>query len=516
VATGLAPIASAGAGDTVEQVTVTSLAVDQITVAITVFTPAAADATNRVPVIFDSHGWGGSRRKAIDGTVQGLLDAGFGVVSIDQRGHGETGGQRNVEDPMLEAQDIKAVIDYTAGLDWVLHNVDALGAPIANDPVLGAIGGSYGGGYQTITALTELRETAPVGNPAGGHTRFDALAPEITWYDLPEALAPQGVTRTAWNTLLYAVAKAPENKMPQFIDIAFAYGAGTGLWPDGTAPAPVPNLTAIFREHSPVGFAEDGIKLNMPVLMKQGITDNLFNLNQGIHNFQDALTDSARAKSLFVGYNGGHVLPAVGSTIPLGTNPAGDPCSADRPGGWDQLRIDFFKAAFAGTDPTGLLPSRYNLAKDTGGCLHLNALPGYTNYDVDPAGVGGWGAVSGAFPPVSYELASGPLTVAGIPKLSGNLYSAGADTRAFFALSVGTSIQDAKVIQNNVMPLHSLLPSVGAPFSIELPGIAVDVPTGQKLFLTISSLSDMSFGHGSKTPGIMVMDGMTVHVPVVH
>ena len=59
--------------------------------------------------------------------------------------------------------------------------------PIADDPVLGAIGGSYGGGYQTITALTELSET--------GRTRFDALAPEITWYDLPEALAPQGVVR---------------------------------------------------------------------------------------------------------------------------------------------------------------------------------------------------------------------------------------------------------------------------------------------------------------------------------
>jgi pimeloyl-ACP methyl ester carboxylesterase len=506
IATSQIPAASAAEGDTVENVTVTSLAADQITVAISVFKPAAASAESPVPVIFDSHGWGGARRSEIDGTVQDLLDAGFGVVSIDQRGHGETGGLRNVQDPQLEAQDIKAVIDYTASLDWVEHNVDDEGLPISNDPVLGAIGGSYGGGYQTMTALTELSESR--------HTRFDALAPEITWYDLPESLAPQGVVRSAWNVLLYAVAKAPENKMPGFIDQAFAFGTATGQWPDGTVPA-VPNLDQIFHDHSPVGFAEDGIKLDMPVLVRQGITDNLFNLNQGIHLFDDAVTDEARAKSLFVGYNGGHVLPAVGSTLPQGTAPGGDPCSDEREGGWGQLRIDFFKAAFAGEDTTTLLPSQYNLATDGGTCLHLDRLPNLAGYSVDPAGVGGWGTPTGAFAPHSYELASGPITVGGIPKVSGDLYAAAADTRAFFALSRGTNLADAKVIQNNMMPLRSLLPSTGEGFEIELPGIAAEIPAGEKLFLTISPISDQSFGHGSRTPGMMVFSGLTVRVPVV-
>ena len=63
------PAASAAEGDTAENVTVTSLAADQITVAITVFKPAAASAKKQVPVILDSHGWGGSRRSEIDATV---------------------------------------------------------------------------------------------------------------------------------------------------------------------------------------------------------------------------------------------------------------------------------------------------------------------------------------------------------------------------------------------------------------------------------------------------------------
>src|SRR3712207_7113541 len=65
--------------------------------------------------------------------------------------------------PERETEDIQAVIDHVADIDWV-----ALDAP--GDPVLGAIGGSYGGGYQTMTALDEIHET--------GHTRFNALRSE--------------------------------------------------------------------------------------------------------------------------------------------------------------------------------------------------------------------------------------------------------------------------------------------------------------------------------------------------
>ncbi len=73
-----------------------------------------------------------------------------------------------------------------------------------------------------------------------------------------------------------------------------------------------------------------------------------------------------------------------------------------------------------------------------------------------------------------------------------------------------------------MMPLRSFLPSTGGnlpgtggEFDIELPGIAVDVAAGEKLFLTVSPISDNSFGHGSRTPGFMAMEDMRVHVPTV-
>jgi len=495
----MAPSAQAQTGHSVEDVTVTSD--DGTSIAISVFEPAAAAAA-QVPVVLHSHGWAGTRTSTIGGTVQTFLDAGFGVVSIDQRGHGESGGEANVQDPTLETEDIKNVIDYVATLDWVLHNTDDLGLPIANDPVLAAIGGSYGGGYQTMTALDEIADE--------GRTRFDALAPEITWYDLPESLAPQKVVRTAWNVLLYGVG-AP--MVPQYIHEAFAWGSGTGQWPDGTLydqPVPVaPNLDAEFHEHSPVAFAEEGIRITVPVLLRQGISDNLFNLNQGLHIFDEAVTDEARAQSYLIGYNGGHVLP---NALPAGTAGGSDACS---PGGnFTSLTIEFFRRVFSGTSTDGLLPARYNLTTVDGtDCLSLDSIGVTEEIDVAFEGSTTIPTTAGAGAPLHVAVAEGPVTASGIPRLEGTLTSTGLDSRAFFGLAIGTNPTDATVIQNNLMPLRQVLPTTGTSFDIELPGISVDVPEGQTLFLTISPVSDMYFGHASRVPAAMLLSDLTLSLP---
>ena len=503
----LLPQAALAADHTSTRVEVTNPN-DRQKIVIQVFKPGTADAANQVPVILHSHGWGGSRETdPNDGAIKPFLDAGLGVVSIDQRGHGESGGQAHVQDPTRETEDIKAVIDYIANLDWVRHDTDASGAPIANDPVLGAIGGSYGGGYQTMTTLDEIADQ--------GRTRMNALAPEITWYDLPESLAPQHVPRSTWDTVLYA---AGARMLPQYVHEGQIWGATTGQWPDGTIYGEpvdgVPNLDAEFHKHGPIYFAERGIKIDIPVMIKQGSSDNLFNLNQGLDIFHKAVTDEARAQSYFVAFNGGHALPNV--------FPPGEPAAAELGGGddacsgdWTQLRIDFFKRVFAGASTEGLLPTQYNFTDlDSERCHRFDAIDNSRRVEVlDLLGAGSTVTTTGLGAPLHLEVAEGPITVTGVPRLAGSLVAAGLDSRAFFGLSTGTSPANAMVVQNNLLPLRQILPTTGEEFEIELPGVSVDVPAGEKLFLTISPFSDMYFGHGSKPPGGLVLSDLTLTLP---
>ncbi|MGI8773842.1 MAG: alpha/beta hydrolase family protein [Actinomycetota bacterium] len=490
------PDAVAQAGHTSEEATVTNPD-DGTVISIAVMKPAHASQANRVPVILHSHGWAGSKSTATS-SFTAWLDAGIGVVSIDQRGHGQSGDQAHVQDPTRETEDIKAVIDYVASLDWVLKDTDAQGNVIDNDPVLGAIGGSYGGAYQTMTALDEIADE--------GRTRFNVLAPEISWFNLNESLAPQGVVRTAWVAALYG---AGAQMLPDYVHEAFAWGSTTGQWPDGTVfgqPAPgVPDIASEFYTHGPVYFADQGIQIDVPILLRQGSSDNLFNLNQGLHIFEDALSPEARADSYFVAYNGGHALP---NAMPLGSVGGSDACSGDFTG----FTLSFFQRVFAGADTKGLLPARYNFTtQDGSSCLRYEGL-GYDAVPVE-AVTGSIVVPTGAGAPQHHLVAEGPITVTGIPELSGSVTSAVVDSRAFFALSVGATPATATVVQNNVMPLRNTLPVIGETFDIELPGVAVEVPEGQNLYLTVSPISDIFAAHGSRVPGVMVLEDLELRLP---
>jgi ABC-2 type transport system ATP-binding protein len=461
---------------------------------ISVYRPAGADAANPVPVILHSHGWGGSRTSSA-GAFGAELARGYAVVSIDQRGFGQSGGKANVTDPDLEGEDIIAVIDHVAAKDWIAKD----DGPGGSDPVLFAMGGSYGGGYQLVAALQEMRTT--------GTTRFDAIAPDMTWFNLSRSLAPEGVVRSAWASLLFAAGAA---NLVEYVHPAFAWGLSTGQWPDGTNPA-VHDLDEEFYTHGPSVFVErEGLQLDIPALITQGASDNLFNLNEGIHNFQRTLTDGARDRSAFVGYNGGHALP---NAAPIGFAGAENTCTR----GFGALRLDFFDAVRAGEGARQVqgLETAYSFTDAYGDCIradHLAATTAATGVDLEVTT--GTATLTGAGAAQHLPLAQGPVTVTGIPELHATVSTLGADQRVFFALSVGTSPLNARVVQNNMMPLRELLPIVAEERTVELPGVAVDVPEGQTLYLTVSPVSDMSFGHGSiRTPGAVLLQDITVDLP---
>lgn len=451
-----------------------------VDICVSVFKPAGASKDNRVPVLLHSHGWGGSRTSA-PGSFERYLEAGFGVVSIDQRGFGESGGKAHVEDPAFEGEDVIRVIDYVSSLDWVKKTS-------AKDPVLGALGGSYGGGYQFVGAFTEVMKT--------GRTRFDALAPQITWFSLNESLAPQNVVRSAWVSALYA---AGADAHTSTVHPGLAEGVATGNWPA--------SMDEFFRNNGPAFHVAAGRRLDIPVLMRQGVSDNLFPLDQAIKNYDRALTARARKSSVLVGYNGGHVLP---NALPVGTAVAGDACSPKLGGAdWDDVELRFFKENLQGAARTITGHGRYHLMTAEGGCVSVGSVAPTASYPLPDITT-----TSAAGAPQAIKIADGPLTIAGSPSVDALVTALGLDNRAFFALSIGTNMFDAQVIQNNVLPHREPSLNLGARRTIELPSVAATIPEGQSLFLTVSPVSDMFAIHGSRTPGGLSLQDVTVRVPV--
>jgi hypothetical protein len=91
----------------------------------------------------------------------------------------------------------------------------------------------------------------------------------------------------------------------------------------------------------------------------------------------------------------------------------------------------------------------------------------------------------------------------------------GVNNRAFFGLAVGRTAADARLVQNNMLPVFELEPVTTERRRIELPSVAVTVPEGQSLFVMTTAVSDTYAGMGSRTPGVIVLEDATVHLPVV-
>jgi ABC-2 type transport system ATP-binding protein len=456
----------------------------------TIFKPRGASVRHRVPMVLHSHGWGGSRTTDPAG-FRKLLRAGYAVLSFDQRGFGQSGGHAYVENPAVEGHDVRALVRLVSRLRWVQKDRPG-------DPRMAAIGGSYGGGYQFLAAFEELRRT--------GRPVLDALAPEITWNDLSDSLAPQGVVRTAWAAALSA-ASLPSDALPPKVYKALVEGAATGFWPDGSIPG-TEDMPAFFRRNGPKWHVEHGRRLGIPVLLGQGTTDSLFPLQQGLANWRTAITRKARRHSIFIGYNGGHVLPAV---LPSGVDVTSDPCSKRLAGGsFEDLTIRFLDEQLRHRH-TGLRGyGRYHLATPASTCTTVRSVGADATY---PVGTVATTEAGGA--PLAYEVAKGPIRIAGTPYLTGTLTALGANNRAFYGLAVGTSPADAHLVQNNVLPLNTLQPVLGERRRIALPSVAVDVARGQSLYVLASPVSDTFVGMGSRTPGAVVLDGTVAHLPVV-
>ena len=294
-----------------EQVTIQSF--DGTELALTVFYPEL-DAGEPSPLLLHSHGFGGNRVQSLDfdeatqtseigiDTLQVAYNqknpvagrTGWYVISYDQRGHGDTGSNVTILDPDFEGKDFQAI------LDWAEANLPNLGyRSKANvlDPVIGTIGRSYGGAFQLIGT--------------GLDSRIDAMVPNGTWYDLRYSLNPAGVPKTTYlNGLIAGGLESNRGRYDPFLFEGLAQANTTGNVSEEIVKRLGSQGSISYCDlaaNLPRGMT---LKTDVPAFFIQGAKDVLFNLNEGIQNFECYRQVNPSAKLLFTKF--GHALNALG------------------------------------------------------------------------------------------------------------------------------------------------------------------------------------------------------------
>ncbi|MFI9786552.1 alpha/beta fold hydrolase [Kitasatospora sp. NPDC051984] len=227
----------------------------------------------RRPAILLAHGFGGSK----DGErarAEELARAGYAVLTWSARGFGESSGQIGLNDPEREVADVSRLVDWLAQRPEV--QLDGEG-----DPRVGVTGASYGGAVSLLAA--------------GYDKRIDAIAPQITWWNLADALFPQaaqgssaadGVFKKLWAGIFFTTGSAAglgEGGPKQQVQGP----VGCGRFRDelcamynrvAAAGRPDADAVRVLERSSPSSVAD---RIKVPTLVIQGQQDSLFPLDQG-------------------------------------------------------------------------------------------------------------------------------------------------------------------------------------------------------------------------------------------
>ncbi len=201
-----------------------------------------------------------------------LLQDGYNVVTWDPRGEWQSGGTLEIDSPDYEARDMQSIIS------WIAQQPEAeLDSP--NDPRLGMVGASYGGGIQMVTAAIDHR--------------VDAIVPTIAWHDLTTSLYKEQAFKSSWGTLLSAALTFTLARSDPRILPAAIRGDLTGTI--------TPDDLALLASRGPGDLVND---ITAPTLLFQGTVDTLFSLAEADANAKALIANGVDTKVVW--FCGGH------------------------------------------------------------------------------------------------------------------------------------------------------------------------------------------------------------------
>ena len=280
-----APAQASAGGGSVRQVAVTSPespgSAQRIRLDADLYTPASTPA----PAVLLAHGFG-QDKAALAGQARSLQRQGYVVLAYSARGFGRSQGSIGLDSLDGEVPDARSMIDLLARTPAVERR--------DGDPVVGIVGGSYGGALALMAGATD--------------PRVDTVVAAITWNDLADALAPpsagtpagQPVLRdfkAGWAARLFGAGIAGSAEPCGRFTADFC-GLYRRLVTGGTATAAD---LALLRRSSPSTVLS---RMTAPTLLLQGEQDRLFGLDQADANARQLAAAGAPVQVRW--FDGGH------------------------------------------------------------------------------------------------------------------------------------------------------------------------------------------------------------------
>ncbi|MFD5032113.1 alpha/beta fold hydrolase [Streptomyces sp. NPDC058405] len=202
--------------------------------------------SGRRPAVLIGHGFGGSKND-VRAQAEKLARDGYAVLTWSARGFGKSTGEIGLNDPDHEVKDVSRIIDWLAKRPEVRLDADG-------DPRVGVTGASYGGAVSLLAA--------------GYDKRVDAIAPQITYWNLADALFPNGVFKKLWAGIFFSTGGGCTTFEKQLCEM-YQRVAVAGK-PDAAA-------RELLEQRSPAAV---GDRIDVPALIVQGQSDSLFPLGQ--------------------------------------------------------------------------------------------------------------------------------------------------------------------------------------------------------------------------------------------
>jgi len=246
------------------------------------FVPTTATASSPDPAILTTNGFGGAYTDQVP-LAEFAAQNGYVVLAYSGLGFGGSGCNIELDSPAWDGKAASELVSF-------LGDQPEVTSEGPDDPVVGMIGGSYGGEVQFAAASID--------------PRIDTIVPMITWNDLAYSLAPNNETRVAdfdwenispgilkweWASLFFADGMSEPISNPSTSPFPPSKCPGFAAWickafiESAVAGYPSPKIVATLESDSVVSYYK---KIRIPVMLMQGEDDTLFDINEAVANYR--------------------------------------------------------------------------------------------------------------------------------------------------------------------------------------------------------------------------------------